>query len=50
VYPLVVQHEESDDTTMDNGLELAKKIGLLQPGQKVMLLKDRANKMEIETL
>ena len=50
VYPLRIDFDASDDVTMKNGVELAQKIGLLKKGQKVMLLKDRANKMEIVTL
>lgn len=50
VYPLLVDFDDSDDVTMHSGLELAQKIGLLTKGQKVMLLKDRANQMEIVTL
>jgi pyruvate kinase len=47
VYALRVPFDASDDVTMKNGVMLAQKIGLLKKGQKVMLLKDRANKMEI---
>ncbi|MDP6562111.1 MAG: pyruvate kinase [Candidatus Peribacteraceae bacterium] len=50
VYPLHVEFDDSDDVTMQTGLDLAKKIGLLTKGQKIMLLKDRANKMEVVTL
>ncbi|MBT4120048.1 MAG: pyruvate kinase [Candidatus Peribacter sp.] len=50
VYALKVDFDSSDDVTMQNGVDLAQKIGLLKKGQKVMLLKDRANKMEVVTL
>jgi pyruvate kinase len=50
VYPLRVPFDDSDDVTMDEGIKLAIKIGLLKKGQKVMLLKDRANKMEVVTI
>lgn len=50
VWPLMVPFDSSDDVTMNSGLDLAKNLGLLTTGQKVMLLKDRANQMEIITL
>lgn len=50
VYPLMVPFDASDDVTMRDGLKLAETLGLVEKGQKLMLLKDRANKMEIVTL
>ncbi len=50
VYPLMVPFDASDEVTMNAGVELAKKEGLLQKKQRVLLLKDRANKPEVEVL
>ncbi|MDA0376128.1 MAG: pyruvate kinase [bacterium] len=50
VYPLQVDFDASDDVTMQEGLKKALEIGLITRGQKVMLLKDRANHMEIMTV
>jgi pyruvate kinase len=49
-YPLLINFDESDEVTMDNGVELALKSGLIQKGQRVLLLRDRANKPEVVNL
>jgi len=48
VYPLTVPFAPSDDVTMACGVELGKKLGLLENGEKVVLLRDRANAPEIK--
>ena len=51
VYPLTTPVYEGDDTkTMQEGIENAIDCGLLQKGQTILALKDRANKPEIMTL
>lgn len=50
VYPIVVPFTGTDTETMKGGVDFALQIGLIQKGQRVMLLRDRANKMEIVTV
>lgn len=50
VIPLRVPFDESDDVTMQSGIDLALKLGLISKGQKLVILKDRANKPEVQTL
>lgn len=50
VFPLTVSFEKPDDITMQSGIDLALTLGLIKKGQKVVLLKDRANKPIILTL
>jgi len=50
VYPLYIESTASDEEMMDKGVELAMKIGLLHKDQRVLLLRDRANKPEVVNL
>ena len=50
VIPLQVPFAESDDITMQAGIDLALNLGLIANGQKLILLKDRANKPEVFAL
>ena len=50
VYPLMVPFDASDDVTIESGIALAMKEGLLRKGQSVLLLKDRAKKPVLKRL
>lgn len=50
VIPLTVPFSESDDETMQSGIDLALKLGLISKGNTAVLLKDRANKPEVQKL
>ena len=51
VYPLAINMVEGDDdASMEKGVELAKSCRILGSGQKLLLLRDRANRPEVEKL
>ncbi len=49
-YPLLIDFEKSDEETMDKGVEYALQNGFLHKEQRVLLLRDRANKPEVVNL